>query len=171
MVLIYILRFGVLGYTEISLVPDLNHLISSSNGPKHARKEIDAGNLAALHRRVVDVAGCLASRGVKVKLNDHLIRLSSFKDYAMLFMKPLDDDGGSVDSPSRSKQCYYEQQGLWEVAMISSSSFTAHHFNENDSDTDTQSEKAVSGSHISFVNAVHTSKVNKNHHRNSSECQ
>ena len=74
------LELGEAGSTTISFTPDLARL-----GVRNGR--IDGGNLEALRRRVVDVAGCAVSegRGTTVLLDGQPVPVDGFEAYTRLF--------------------------------------------------------------------------------------
>ena len=93
-------------FTRVTFVPDLEHF-----GDVAVSETI----LATLRRRVYDVAGC--NPDVDVFFNGELVELSSFADYAGLFVKNKDDVvTTSLGIPG------------WDVAVSTSSEQQFSHF-------------------------------------------
>lgn len=93
----------------------------------------DTDTLALFKKRVYDIAGC--NSDLNVSLNGKLIKISSFKQYAMLYYPP-----GAAPKPVPLLQ-QHDTQGRcrWEVIVLPSRSGTEFE-------------------QVSFVNAIHTSR-------------
>lgn len=148
-------------YTKITFQPDLSRLgfHNISNSTEKGRLVADAVTL--LHRRTVDIAGCLST--VNVYWNGNVIPVKSFEDYSRLFSnsteaysssnkssKTLTNNdlktvrsNGAVDSnygeSVKAPPILYEKvNSRWEIALLPS--------------------PTGSFENVSFVNNIQTSK-------------
>jgi len=93
-----------IGFTRVSFVPDLNRLGSSTAVKVRKNKftSLGPGDVAALHRRVIEMAGCLASKGVCFKLDGQQLPVTSFPDFVSLFARR--DDQSKRSSAHKAQQ-------------------------------------------------------------------
>jgi DNA topoisomerase-2 len=68
---------GTGGFTQVSFQPDAGRFRSG-------QQELAAGDTLAMAKRVHDLAGCLARRGVRVALDGVELPVESFEDYMAL---------------------------------------------------------------------------------------
>lgn len=89
------------GFTRVSFSPDLERFGVNTG-------KIPRGTLQLMHRRVYDIAGCIAlltgSNGtpVQVHLNGKPVPIREFEDYVHLFPTGGDDTDSDVDGSSTS---------------------------------------------------------------------
>jgi DNA topoisomerase-2 len=152
---------GRQGFTRVSFVPDLRALSSpraesdAADGTLAAASRnlsLRAGDLAALRRRAVEMAGCLASQGVKVRLEGALVPVASFAGFADLFAAPEAAASAGPDEPARPAQLAVAEvggDGRWEIAVCPASALRS----SASSDAEASSS---SGGHVSFVNGMAT---------------
>jgi DNA topoisomerase-2 len=145
---------GSKGFTRVSFAPDLSALSpsfdgTSKSGGKGAAKQstrMHTGDLAALRRRAVEMAGCLASQGVKVSLDGHPVPVASFADFARMFMSK---------EATESAVAEVGGNGRWEVVVCPASALRS--VPESDTNTEGKNESSSSsGGHVSFVNGMAT---------------
>ncbi len=197
---------GGQGFTKVSWVPDLARLgfhqpereadeaaVSSNanananaNAKARARASslprglvIDDDNVAALRRRVVDVAACLADANVAVSLNGEAVPVQSFKDFMALFGKnnagasssssssSSSGSGKSATAPTTSStitnMAYERLNDRWEVGVLpvgagaSSSSSSSGIFGGSSSGSGS-SGGGGGVQHVSFVNSMATAR-------------
>ncbi len=110
-------------YTCITFRPDF---------ARFGLQGFDADTLALFKKRVYDLAGCNSK--LRVFLNDTLIKVNSFKQYAMLYY-PADQQPKYVPYVV---QFDAKQRRRWEVIVLPSDTGELEH--------------------VSFVNAIHTSR-------------
>ena len=196
---------GGQGFTKVSWVPDLARLgfhqpereadeaaVSSNananaNAKARARASslprglvIDDDNVAALRRRVVDVAACLADANVAVSLNGEAVPVQSFKDFMALFGKnnagasssssssSSSGSGKSATAPTTSStitnMAYERLNDRWEVgvlpvgAVASSSSSSSSGIFGGSSSGSGSSGGGGGVQHVSFVNSMATAR-------------
>jgi len=112
--------------TTITFTPDYARLKCS----------LDEDNIKRIEKRVYDVAGC--NPGIKVYLNDTLIKVNKFKDYISMFVSESIEDSNEH----------------WQVAVAASDDDTFRHVSfVNGVDT------FNGGSHIDYVVNQITSKL------------
>ncbi len=91
------------GFTKITFYPDLERL-----GTK-----LDEDTVAAITKRVYDMAGL--NSNIQVKINGHLIRIKSFKDYVSLF---IDDFYYEESEDRRFKVAIAPSNGSFDVVSF-----------------------------------------------------
>ena len=96
-------------YTKITFKPDL---------AKFGLTTLDRDMVSLLQKRVYDLAGCI--KGVKVYLNNQLLKIKSFRQYVDLYVnsmaKTTDPEGGAL-RPSPIHEVINDR---WEVCFLPS---------------------------------------------------
>jgi len=154
------------GFTRVSFKPDKAHLISSSLPKSHSVSisgqkagSLSAGDVSALRRRVVELAACIAKQGVSVHLNGERIPVTSFGDFAHLFVAKAspatqgdEGTGSKVPPPSGIAIETKANYGRWEVSVASASLVGLRKSPSSKSYIRT----GTSGGHVSYVNSMAT---------------
>jgi len=147
---------GSKGFTRVSFVPDLTALSPSLEeagtssrrvAAKHSTR-MHTGDLAALRRRTVEMAGCLASQGVIVSLDGHQVPVTTFADFARMFMSTEAVDSAVAEVGGN---------GRWEIVVCPASALlsTSHSDTNTDGNNDSSSTSS-NGGHVSYVNGMAT---------------
>ena len=106
-------------YTRISFIPDMEKLARNDDNNHISQPCIPLEDYSIMCRRVFDIAGCSGGK-VTVTLNGHVLPVSSFEDYATLFLPPK----------TNRKLCFQRLNARWEVGvgLSNSSSFESVSF-------------------------------------------
>jgi DNA topoisomerase-2 len=101
--------------TKVSFQPDLSRF-GNFHGSKEISEYIQALT-SMLHRRAIDIAGCLGP--VSVSYNNDVIPLSSFRDYVELYCHNTGaEEGKGKTKPLKSSIGYLQLDERWQIALI-----------------------------------------------------